>query len=206
MRSVLDFTTVIGRIATSTLPFALLGALAGPFGILIGAVVGGLIGCVHAYALIKAKCYPTGVKGWLLLVVDYTWSLPNTIIGSLYLAINFMLGNRLDLAQSRHRSSLVLSNGIFAGFATTLGPVEAGTNEHIADHEYVHVLQARIFGPLYIPLILLNYPIATILPYWWLYHDHVGHPITSFRDYFMKGVYPHIWHEEWAYKVQGHAP
>lgn len=206
MRRGFDITTVVARVVTSGGGFALIGALAGPIGALIGAAIGLLVGAIHAWAIVIAKCYPAGAKGWFLMILDFTWSLPNTMLGSIYLALNLLFGNRLDKAQSRSRSSLVLKKGIFHGFATTLGPVEAGTTSGISRHEYVHVLQARIFGPFYVPLVIANYIVATVFPYWLIYHDHARKPIRSFGDYFMRGVYPHTWNEEWAYAVEGHAP
>ena len=127
MRRGLDITTAIGRVLTSVGTFGLIGLLAGPIGLIIGLGVGAVLGGIHAWALVLAKCYPAGAKGWFLMIVDFTWSLPNTVIGSVYLALNFLFGNKLDRSQSRDRSSLVLQGGVFHGFATTLGPVEAGT-------------------------------------------------------------------------------
>src|SRR6266508_1334015 len=67
------------------------------------------------------------------------------------------------------------------------------------------VYLARIFGPLYLPLVIVNYVIATIAPYWLLYHDRVKYPINSVRAYFLDGVYPHVWNEAWCYSVYGPA-
>ena len=206
MRRGLDIATVVARMGSSLFAFGFLGLFGGPIGLIIGLATGALLGGVHSWALLTAQSYPAGPKGWFLMIIDFTWSLPNTMMGSVFLAVNLLRGNTLDKEQSRSRSSIVLSEGVFHGFATTLGPVEAGTSNSISKHEYVHVLQARIFGPFYVPLVMLNYVVATILPYWLIYHDHKNKPIRSFSDYFMRGVYPHTWHEEWAYAVEGEAP
>lgn len=194
------------RVLSSAAVFGLLGSLAGEIGAVVGAGVGLAIGILHAWVLVSAGSYPAGPRGWLLLAVDHTWSLLNTVAGSLFLAVTMATGNTPDRVMSAGRSTIVLQRGIMPGFATTIGPVEAGTDSTIARHEYVHVLQARIFGPLYLPLVVLHYVLATIIPYWLLYHDHSNRPIRSFRDYFMRGVYPHAWNEEWAYAVEGSPP
>jgi hypothetical protein len=84
--------------------------------------------------------------------------------------------------------------------------VRAGATSAIQRHEDTHVLQARLFGPLYVPLIAAHYALATLLPYWLAYHDRAERPIDSVATYFRRGVYPHVWHEEWAYRVQGQPP
>ncbi|MBW3577858.1 MAG: glycine zipper family protein [Actinobacteria bacterium] len=194
-------TVAIVRVITNTAALGLGGAAMNPAsGVAFGAV-GLALGVVHAVAVVVTKSYGNDARGVWLLIVDHTWSLPNTILGSLFLTLNLVLGNRPDKTQSESRSTVVLRDGLFPGFATTIGNVEAGTSKHTANHEYMHVVQARIFGPTYVPLVMVNYVLATVLPYWLLYHDHQSKPIRSFKDYFMCGVYPHTWHEEWAYAV-----
>lgn len=185
---------------------ALLGSLGGQLWAGIGAGIGLLLGIPHAVALVRLRCYPVSGKGWLLFAVDHSWSLPNTIAGSTFLFANMAAGNTADPVMSAGRSTVVLRRGILPGFATTIGPVEAGTTAAIARHEYVHVLQARLFGPFYLPLVASHYLVAAVLPYWLLYHDHRTRPIRSVRDYFIRGVYPHLWNEEWAYAVEGSPP
>jgi hypothetical protein len=204
--STISVVAGIVRTLFSTAAGALLGGLAGPVGLAVGAGIGLVLGLVHGICTARVASYPSTGRGWWLLAVDQTWSLLNTIAGSLYLALNLLFGNRLDHAQSAGRTSIVLQHGVFSGFATTIGNVEAGTSPGIASHEYTHVFQARLFGPLYLVLVVANYVIATILPYWLIYHDNVGHKIDSFGDYFIKGVYPHVWNEAWAYRIGGSAP
>jgi hypothetical protein len=50
-----------------------------------------------------------------------------------------------------------------------------------------------------------HYVINTVLPYWLLYHkkQYPKKPITSFGEYFSRGVYPHTWAEEWGYSIEG---
>jgi hypothetical protein len=146
------------------------------------------------------RLYPPSARGLLLALVDSTWSLPNTVAGLLFMAFALARGNVVDRAFTRHRGIVGLRHGVIRGFATTIGPVQAGLSARVNRHEAVHVLQARLFGPLYLPLVLLNWAVATVLPYWLLYHDRAAEPINSVVAYFRHGVYPHTWHEEWAYR------
>lgn len=178
----------------------------GGLGFLIGALIGLALGAVYGWALTTVRAYDFGSAGGIVAyVVDHTWSVLNTLVGALFLTGNVVFGNKLDRTFSQ-RSVVGLQNGVFPGFATTIGTVQAGTNMGIDDHEAVHVLQARIFGPLFIPMVIVNYILATVLPYWLLYHDRTARPITGLFTYFKRGVYPHTWNEEWAYKVQGTPP
>lgn len=179
----------------------------GTTGLLIGAAVGLLLGVAYGWAIAAGKAYAYGAgSGVVAFVVDHTWSVLNTLVGALFLAVNVVFGNRVDKVFTANRNLVGLRSGVFPGFATTIGTVQAGTNMGIDDHEAVHVLQARIFGPLYLPMVVGNYVLATVLPYWLLYHDRTARPITGLITYFKRGVYPHTWNEEWAYRVQGTPP
>ncbi|MGQ0616409.1 MAG: glycine zipper family protein [Acidimicrobiia bacterium] len=197
---------ISGSVITASM--AAVGAMAGgTTGALVLGAVGLALGFMYGRAIVVSEAYDFASSGGIVaFVVDHTWSLLNTVAGALYLTGNLVFGNRIDRAQSRHSNTVALTNGVFPGYATTIGPVEAGVTPTIAVHEAVHVFQARLFGFLYLPLVVLNYIIATILPYWLIYHDKAGHPIGGFRDYFEKGVYPHVWNEAWAYRVEGTPP
>lgn len=202
----ISIVTLVVRIITNTAALAALGALGGTLTAVILGAIGLGLGVIHGVVLAKGEGYHNTPRGWFLLIIDHTWSLPNTVVGSLFLALNLMFGNRVDSVAMAGRTTVVMRSGVARGFATTIGPVEAGTSPGIARHEYVHVLQSRIFGPLYLPSVIVNYVVATILPYWLLYHDRTARPIRSFGDYFLRGVYPHVWNEEWAYRVEGSPP
>ncbi len=154
-----------------------------------------------AHPAVPAFCAGVGLG-----VIDFTWSLPNTASGVLLWLWALGRGNSVDRGFSRHRGTIGLRDGVIKGFATTVGPVQAGVGMGVDEHEAVHVFQARLFGPCYLPLVLLNWVVATVLPYWLLYHDRERAPIDGVRAYFQRGVYPHCWHEEWAYRVQGSPP
>lgn len=191
-------TSVVLRIVTNAAAFALIGALFNVITALTLAGIGAVLGAVHAFALVKCKAYPDTSRGWALLIIDHTWSLLNTVVGSIFLVANLIAGNQLDTIVRTGRTTVVLKKGVSRYYATTIGPVEAGTDAGVDKHEYIHVIQSRLLGPAYIPLVLAHYVINTILPYWLLYHDHAKQPINSIGNYFIDGVYMNVWNELWA--------
>ncbi|HZN71127.1 MAG TPA: glycine zipper family protein [Micromonosporaceae bacterium] len=194
----------------SAIWFALTGGALG-FGLggVVGAlVVGGIaggVGAVFGWAVVKAEPYEKTAASVLIFLIDHTWSLLNTMAGAIYLTANLIFGNKIDLERSRHSGAIQLENGVIPGYLTTVGTVIAGVDEPVHAHEHGHVLQARIFGPMYLLLVAISYVLATVLPYWLLYHDRTKYPINSFGNYFLQGVYPHTWNEEWCYRVYGPA-
>ena len=186
---------------------ALFGLWAGgTIGLLIGAVVGLLVGAVFGWAVASAGVYAADARGILLFVVDHSWSLLNTVVGAIYLAVHLLFGHSLDPPTSQGSCRVSVVEGVSPRYATTIGTVCAGSSPGIQRHEDVHVFQARLLGPLYIPLVLANYALFTVAPVWLLYHDHTNAPINRFTRYFEIGVYPHVWNEAIAYRIQGTPP
>ena len=190
------------RTTTNALAGFLIG---GPIGSILGAVTG----AIHGWSMAKADSYDWGSpSSWLAFSLDNTWSLPSSALASIMSTIEFIRGNTID-NKSKHSNALMYTDGWANGFATTFGNTMVGMGgqaPNLVKHEQAHVLQSRIFGIFYLPLVGISFTINTFLPYWLLYHDYAGHPINSFGDYFMKGVYPHTWHEEWGYSVGGTPP
>lgn len=173
----------------------------------VAAAVGLGTGVAFGWAVAGSASYDLrSSRGVLLLVVDLTWSLVNTVAGAVFLVLNLAVGNRVDRRAGRHSGCVMLHRGIIPGFATTVGTVQAGTTPRIRRHEDTHVRQARLFGPLYLPLVAGHYVVATLVPYWLVGHDRARHPIDSIGAYFLRGVYGNVWHEKWAYAVQGSPP
>lgn len=121
------------------------------FGMGFGLLYGLMTGFLRAYDLSTH----TGV---LALIIDLTWSLPNTIVG-------FILGNVIYIFFGAPSRALSENQGWIAykargtsGFGVdvlqTIGTVNIGG---AGNHEKVHLLQARIFGPFYIPFVIANY-------------------------------------------------
>ncbi|MDI1462466.1 glycine zipper family protein [Catellatospora sp. KI3] len=179
---------------------ALVGARLGLPGAVTAALAAAAVALPYAWAVRRLDAYPGTGRGLALFAVDHTWSLLNTVAGALFLALNLVAGHRLDPACSRHRGRIVLREQALPGYATTVGNVIAGLTPANAAHEDLHVRQGRLLGPLYLPLIALGYVLCTVCPLWLRRHDHTAWPITGPIRYFTHGVYPHVWHEAWAYR------
>jgi hypothetical protein len=180
-----------------------IGAVAGPVGVAAGLLICALPALVLGRAFAAARPYPTSPRGLMIFLVDHTWSLVNTLAGAVFLTVAQRAGNRIDPDWSRGSGTVHLAAGVFPGYLTTIGTVIAGIDPPVHRHEQGHVFQARLFGPFYLPLVAANYVLATVLPYWWPFHDRVKYPITDLRSYLQRGVYPHVWHEAWCYRVYG---
>ncbi|MEL7586539.1 MAG: SpvB/TcaC N-terminal domain-containing protein [Prolixibacteraceae bacterium] len=199
------------RTATNALGGFVIGFLSGGLtGGVLGGLAGAFTGMIHGFTMADAHSYDWGsLSAWAGFLADNTWGLPNSMVGSLFATANIMGGNPIDKTNSRNSGALMFENEWFSGYATTLGNVIVGTKglaHDVLEHELTHVLQARIFGPLFYPSMILHYAINTFLPYWWFYHNkrYPNTPITNFGEYFSRGVYPHTWAEEWGYAVGGH--
>lgn len=165
----------------------------------IGTAVATGLAVPYAAAVARHAPYaddPTGRRRWL---VDSTWSALNTLAGAAFLLQQRATGNVGLPERSRGSGSIWLEHQAIPGYATTVGIVKAGTDERLDAHEEVHVLQARLLGPFYLPLVGLDYVLATVLPFWLLGRDDDAAPIRTVRDYFLRGVYREVWHERWAY-------
>jgi hypothetical protein len=164
------------------------------------AIVFGIMGGVHGWKMAAAETYDS-VGGFIAFLVDNTWSLPNSIVGSAWATVT--VGIPTD-SLSKGSGSLYLQNGVFGSYDTTLGNVTAGTI--VPTHEFVHVIQARVCGPFFYPIFVANY-IVNLVPYWllikWIFNVYPAAPITSFGEYFTRGVYPFTIFELMAYGVQG---
>jgi RHS repeat-associated protein len=175
-------------------------AAGGLFGGLIGGIVGGTIGlvtgAVHGWSMAYAHSYDwsTGA-GWGMFFLDNTWSVLNSFVGSLFLTGLLIGGKSINADESRGSGGLSLSGTTGTGYSMTFGNVVVGWTHH----ERVHIDQARILGPLFVPLAVGHFVLNTVFPYWLIYHDHQNYPINSFAHYFTYGVYPHTFQEEWAY-------
>lgn len=139
-----------------------------------------------------------GLGRWL---VDSTWSAPNTFAGTLFLAHQRSRGNAIRPDRTTGSGTLDLERAAIGGYATTVGIVVAGSRPRLDAHERVHVTQQRLLGPLYGPLVVLDYARLIAFPTWWRRHDHDAAPIIGPSSYLQRGVYRRVWHERWAYSV-----
>jgi len=163
------FLTVL----VSTAAAAGLGALGFVAGSETGVVilVAGLIfGVLYGLEAAILTSYDLGRgKGWLQLLIDLTWSMPNTIFGFLLGNIIYIFIGNPSRAASRHTGWIAFmprgsGSGLGHSVLQTLGTVNLGG---AGQHELMHVLQARIFGPLYLPLFALSYVVTFLLQALW---------------------------------------
>lgn len=174
----------------------------------VGAAVAGALTAPYAVAVARHRPYSADLLGAGRWVVDSTWSAPNTLAGALFFLHQRLRGNQVRSERTRGSGTIDLAGQAIAGYATTVGNVVAGSRSRVDAHERVHVTQERVLGPLYGPLVVLDYLRLIAVPTWWRGHDHEATPITGPRSYLQRGVYPRVWHERWAYAVApaGSAP
>jgi hypothetical protein len=134
-------------------PAALLGSAAA-----VGSYVGLMDGLWRVHAWPRA--------GVLLFVLDTTWGLAGSANGCLVHLANLVLRARRG-AESRRGCHHYLNGFRFKrGYAVTLGAVMSNVPEYAHDlmqHERQHVLQNRLFGPLY-TLTYLGWMVLMLAP------------------------------------------
>jgi hypothetical protein len=160
--AILIFATVvlINLTTGSHIPVLWLALGATLFGIAYG-LQAGILGI---YAL-------SDFKGWLELVVDATWSLPNTLFGFIIGNIFYPFFADLSKSQSSNSGWIVYmpapgSSGFGSSVLQTLGTINIGG---AGQHERMHLFQSRLFGPLYLLLFALNYIINFLIQVIWTF-------------------------------------
>jgi hypothetical protein len=134
----------------------------------VAILVGGGFGVLYGLEAGLCVSYDLNGIGWLQLFIDMTWSLPNTIWG-------FIIGNIIFIFFGFPSRDMSKNNGFIAfkprgsgsfgnSVLQTHGTVNLGG---AGQHELVHVLQARIFGPLFLPIYLVNYIINSLIQGLW---------------------------------------
>ena len=96
---------------------------------------------------------PTYQRAWIW-ISRFSWELPQTTLGFL-LAMILNWTHRIDRVSHLFGSTLLKLNGIFGGmclspFIVADERVEGRANNHLFQHEFGHVLQSRIWGPLFL--------------------------------------------------------
>jgi len=121
------------------------------FGMGFGLLYGLMAGLLRAYDLSS----PGGVAG---LLIDLTWSLPSTLVGFILGNIVYIFFGNPDRALSENEGWIAYrargASGLGVDVLQTIGTVNIGG---AGKHEKVHLLQARILGPFYIPFVVANY-------------------------------------------------
>ena len=144
---------VINAVAEQTLQMG----TALSIGLLFGLLYGLEAGVMLSYEL------DSGV-GWLKLLIDFTWSLPNTIFGFIFGNLIYIFFGSPSQDFSKNKGWIAFKPRGSSGFGNdvlqTLGTVNLGG---AGQHELMHVLQARLFGPLYLPIFAVNYAINFLI-------------------------------------------
>jgi hypothetical protein len=141
------------------------GALSAGVALLLGA----LFGLGYGLEAGLLRCYPLSTgRGWFELLVDLTWSLPNTVSGFVFGNLIYVWFGNLSRAESEDQGWIVFMprpGGTFGKkVLQTLGTVNLGG---AGQHEKMHLLQARIFGPLYMLIVGVSYVITFLLQVLW---------------------------------------
>ncbi|MCP3168107.1 hypothetical protein [Myxococcus qinghaiensis] len=115
------------------------------------------------------RSYPlSSAQGWVELLVDLTWSLPNTLFGFVFGNLVYVFFGRPSRADSENQGWVVYRPNPGGSFGhnvlQTLGTVNLGG---AGQHEKMHLLQARIFGPFYLPFVAASYVITSLLQLLW---------------------------------------
>jgi hypothetical protein len=136
-------------------------AVGGGFGLLYGLEAGIL--CIYDLE---------SFVGWLEMVIDMTWSLPNTMFGFVFGNIIYIFIGTPSRTDSEGQGWISYSGRFGGKVLQTLGTVNLGG---AGQHERQHLLQARILGPFYIPFVVASYIVTTTLQLlftlllgWWL--------------------------------------
>lgn len=130
-------------------------------GLIVGIVYGMLSGWYGIYDLedsAQVGC----------LIVDCTWSLPNTVFGLVIGGPLYAIFGAVSAPESFKKTWLVFlptGSGSFGrNVLQTLGTINLGG---AGAHERVHLIQARIFGPFYLVLQGSSYVVNTLLQGLW---------------------------------------
>ena len=152
-------------VGISYLIFKLTGVMDLRWFIIVGGSFGILYGLESGILLIYDLS--EGI-GWLELIADLTWSLPNTIFGFIFGNIIYIFFGEPSKSESRNKGWIVFmprgSSGFGVDVLQTLGTVNLGG---AGAHEKVHLLQARIFGPLFLPIYAVNYVVNFLIQSLW---------------------------------------
>lgn len=160
-------TVLVSTVATLGASSLLLGA-----GLLPGmplVVAAGVVGLLYGLEAGLLTSYDLGrVKGWAELVVDVTWSLPSTALGFVVGNVVYPFFGRPSRAASAGQGWVVYvprrSSGFGVDVLQTLGTINIGGN---GQHERMHLLQARLLGPAYIPVVVASYVVTGTVQVVW---------------------------------------
>jgi hypothetical protein len=128
--------------------------------IIAGATCGLLYGLESGLLL---RYYLSRPSGWFLLICDLTWSYPNTLFGLVLgnLFYPFFGSLSRELSEGQSWVAYAKSQG---DTKQTLGTINLGGE---GPHERLHLLQARLFGPFFLPVFVSAYVVTAALQVLW---------------------------------------
>lgn len=148
----------IGAGLQAIIGFAVLPWLLGSSGgaIVTLALVGTIGGAVFGFVSGLAGIYALRPLSIFYYVIDVTWSALNTASGLFYAIYCAIKGTYLTPTEiTQDWGTIRFSDAALPGAAaTTIGTVMGGS---WLQHETIHLVQARMFGPFYWPTYLLSY-------------------------------------------------
>jgi hypothetical protein len=152
-------------------------------------VVGGFTALYGASAF-GFEVYTLGFFSLLGFVLDVTWSIVTTVFGLFWLLICVITGSPFvapDDLSKRSGTFVYSGSPRGGGYVMTVGNVIAGG---WSSHEETHVWQARIFGPPYLLIYLINLVINLIFR--WVSFDFYNYGDEAYRR---------VCFEDWAYRA-----
>jgi hypothetical protein len=172
--------------------------------------MGGLNGLFAGTRQIYDDIQFGGAEGWASLISDSTWGLIGTSIGNVLNVVNLIKAPssyRSDLSKGQNRQ--VYDRGFaFGDTAFTQGNTISNLNRglpdggkdkmKILDHETAHIMQNRIFGPVF----TVTYAV------WFVIGGSVGLGIALFSGEDAGDAFLEVGHDDnpfelWAYEVGG---
>lgn len=151
---------------------ALLNLIFGaPVDYLVVLLCGSIFGLAYGLEAGILTIYPLDTfKGWVCLLADLTWSLPNTVFGFVFGNIIYPFFGAPSRTASADQCWISYRARGTSGFGVStlqvLGTVNIGG---AGQHERMHLLQTRAFGPLYLPLFAVNYVINFLIQLLWTF-------------------------------------
>jgi hypothetical protein len=137
----------------------------------VALLVGGIFGLTYGLEAGILTIYALDTfKGWVCLLADMTWSLPNTIFGFVFGNIVYLFFGVPSRANSAGQCWISYrargSSGFGVSTLQVLGTVNIGG---AGQHERMHLLQTRAFGPLYLPIFAANYVVNFLIQVLWTF-------------------------------------
>ena len=108
-------------------------------------------------------------KWWVEIFNDMTWSLPNTLFGFIFGHLIYIFFGNPSRAQSKDEDWIVFKprspTGLGNKVPQVLWIINIGRH---GPHEKLHLLQARLFGPLFLPLYGVLYVVNFLIQFLWI--------------------------------------